>query len=113
MVGLQVSRPQSLSDREFVSVAGLKALTERFVGVRVQTGEHSSVQDSQAAVRLYTMFRKDWEEGRRLSKGKNNSSRRKKSKEKKLDQSRMVLTKRAGESLGSRPLYNPSDNEDE
>jgi hypothetical protein len=26
-------------------------------GVTVQTGEHSSVQDAQAAVRLYTMFR--------------------------------------------------------
>jgi hypothetical protein len=25
--------------------------------VTVQTGEHSSVQDAQAAVRLYTMFR--------------------------------------------------------
>ena len=95
-----------------LSLAGLKALTERFVGVKVQTGEHSSVQDSQAAVRLYTMFRRDWEEARK-SRVKNNSSRKKKSKEQKLDQSRLVLTKRAGESLGSRPLYSPSDNEDD
>ena len=29
----------------------------RFLGVKVQEGEHSSVQDSQAAVRLYTMHR--------------------------------------------------------
>ena len=28
-----------------------------FLGVSVQTGEHSSVQDAQAAVRLYTMVR--------------------------------------------------------
>ena len=51
----------------------LKNLTARFLGVRillekklnlwifpqvsVQSGEHSSVQDSQAAVRLYTMHR--------------------------------------------------------
>eukprot|EP00088_Acartia_fossae_P030994 TRINITY_DN3195_c0_g1_i4.p1 TRINITY_DN3195_c0_g1~~TRINITY_DN3195_c0_g1_i4.p1 ORF type:complete len:333 (-),score=49.42 TRINITY_DN3195_c0_g1_i4:174-1172(-) len=40
---------------------GLKKLIEHYIGVRVQTGEHSSVQDAQAAVRLYTMFRKDWE----------------------------------------------------
>jgi len=39
----------------------LKNLTARFLGVSVQTGEHSSVQDSQAAVRLYTMHRKEWE----------------------------------------------------
>jgi RNA exonuclease 4 len=39
----------------------LKKLVEHYVGVKVQTGEHSSVQDAQAAVRLYTMFRKEWE----------------------------------------------------
>ena len=26
-----------------------------------QEGEHSSVQDAQATMRLYTMFRKEWE----------------------------------------------------
>ena len=31
---------------------GLKALTERYLGVTVQTGEHSSVQDSQVATTL-------------------------------------------------------------
>ncbi len=39
----------------------LKNLTARMLGVAVQEGEHSSVQDAQAAVRLYTMFRKEWE----------------------------------------------------
>lgn len=39
----------------------LKRLSERMLGVQVQEGEHSSVQDAQAAVRLYTMFRKEWE----------------------------------------------------
>ena len=29
--------------------------------IDLQEGEHSSVQDAQAAVRLYTMFRKQWE----------------------------------------------------
>ena len=32
----------------------------------MQEGEHSSVQDSQAAVRLYMVNREKWEEGRRL-----------------------------------------------
>jgi len=39
----------------------LKNLTARMLGVSVQTGEHSSVQDAQAAMKLYTMFRKEWE----------------------------------------------------
>jgi len=41
----------------------LKNLSARMLGVSVQTGEHSSVQDAQAAMRLYTMFRKEWEAG--------------------------------------------------
>ena len=80
----------------------------------MQTGEHSSVQDSQAALRLYTMFRKDWEAERMARKIKNkNSSIKSKAKTKQLDQSRLVLTKQAGQSLGARPMYNPSDSEDE
>jgi len=39
----------------------LKNLSARFLGVSVQEGEHSSVQDAQATMRLYTMFKKDWE----------------------------------------------------
>ena len=80
----------------------------------MQTGEHSSVQDSQAALRLYTMFRKDWEADRMARKIKNkNSSIKSKAKPQQLDQSRLVLAKEAGKSLGSRPMYNPSDSEDE
>ena len=49
--------------------------------MKVQSGEHSSVQDSQAAVRLYTMFRKDWEAARKERKVNNkNSSKKKKTK---------------------------------
>lgn len=40
----------------------LKKLSARMLGVTVQEGEHSSVQDAQATMRLYTMFRKEWEE---------------------------------------------------
>lgn len=39
----------------------LKRLAGHFLGVKVQQGEHSSVQDAQAAMRLYTMHRKKWE----------------------------------------------------
>ena len=34
----------------------LKNLTAKMLGVTVQEGEHSSVQDAQATMRLYTMF---------------------------------------------------------
>lgn len=43
----------------------LKRLAERLLGVQIQQGEHSSVQDAQAAMRLYTMHRKEWEKSRR------------------------------------------------
>ena len=39
----------------------LKNLTERMLGIKVQEGEHSSVQDAQAAVGLYMMAKKEWE----------------------------------------------------
>ncbi|CAG2169734.1 unnamed protein product [Oppiella nova] len=39
----------------------LKRLSESVLGVRVQTGEHNSVEDARVAMRLYTMFRKKWE----------------------------------------------------
>lgn len=40
----------------------LKRLTERVLGVQIQDREHDSVQDAQAAMRLYTMHRKRWEQ---------------------------------------------------
>ncbi|XP_042333855.1 RNA exonuclease 4 [Sceloporus undulatus] len=39
----------------------LKLLCEKLLNVRVQTSEHSSIEDAQAAMRLYTMVKKDWE----------------------------------------------------
>ncbi|KZS03954.1 putative RNA exonuclease 4 [Daphnia magna] len=39
----------------------LKRLAQQFLGIEIQTGEHSSVQDAQAALRLYTMFHQQWE----------------------------------------------------
>ena len=43
------------------------------LGVTVQQGEHSSVQDAQATMRLYTMFKKDWEKELNKRKGKPSS----------------------------------------
>lgn len=40
---------------------GLKKLSARLLGVTVQEGEHSSVQDAQATMRLYTTVKRDWE----------------------------------------------------
>ncbi|XP_043914164.1 RNA exonuclease 4 [Protopterus annectens] len=39
----------------------LKLLCEVILDVKVQEGEHSSVQDAQAAMRLYTSVKKEWE----------------------------------------------------
>ncbi|XP_074645528.1 uncharacterized protein LOC141901881 [Tubulanus polymorphus] len=39
----------------------LKTLSQKLLGVEVQGGEHSSVTDAQATMRLYTMYRKQWE----------------------------------------------------
>ena len=41
------------------------------LNVIFQEGEHSSVQDAQATMRLYTMFRKEWEEGLLKKRQKN------------------------------------------
>ncbi|XP_061179260.1 uncharacterized protein LOC133187887 [Saccostrea echinata] len=54
----------------------LKNLSSRVLGVSVQEGEHSSVQDAQATMRLYTMYRKQWE---KEIKGKTKPVRQKKS----------------------------------
>ncbi|XP_077594617.1 RNA exonuclease 4 [Stigmatopora nigra] len=39
----------------------LKVLCKQVLNVTVQQGEHSSVQDAQATMRLYTMVKKQWE----------------------------------------------------
>lgn len=42
-------------------IPSLKNLAQALLGVSIQCGEHSSVQDAQAAMRIYTMYRKQWE----------------------------------------------------
>ncbi|KAI7795795.1 RNA exonuclease 4 [Triplophysa rosa] len=39
----------------------LRDLCKEILGVQVQKGEHSSVQDAQAAMKLYTLVKKQWE----------------------------------------------------
>ena len=52
-------------------VPSLKRLSETLLNVKVQTGEHSSVEDAKATMRLYTLYKKDWE----ASLSKNNKKR--------------------------------------
>lgn len=91
----------------------LKNLTARFLGVSVQTGEHSSVQDSQAAVRLYTMHRKEWEaalEAKRSASNRNSSKKAKK-KQDKTEEKFVTLGVPAPEGGTQRAMYCPSDSE--
>jgi len=60
----------------------LKKLTEKCLGVAVQTGEHDSVEDARATVRLYTMHRQAWEKSirdKRKSRQKPNKNKDKSS----------------------------------
>lgn len=45
---------------------GLKKLTKLLLGTTIQTGEHNSVEDARAAMKLYTMHKKEWEESLKL-----------------------------------------------
>lgn len=46
---------------EFKTTPSLKKLTAKYLGVTIQEGEHSSIEDAKAAMMLYMMFRKEWE----------------------------------------------------
>ncbi|KAM5298556.1 RNA exonuclease 4 [Ctenodactylus gundi] len=39
----------------------LKLLSEKILGIKVQQAEHCSIQDAQAAMRLYVLVKRDWE----------------------------------------------------
>jgi len=86
----------------------LKNLSAKFLGVTVQTGEHSSVQDSQAAVRLYTMFRKEWEDAIKKPK-KNNKTIKKSTKSEKKITNEELQSKEMPKT--DRVLYCPSDSD--
>ncbi|XP_054914105.1 RNA exonuclease 4 [Poeciliopsis prolifica] len=58
----------------------LKVLCREVLNVKVQQGEHSSVQDAQATMRLYTLVKKQWEaeiSGRKKNKESEAKKKRK------------------------------------
>lgn len=62
----------------------LRVLCKKLLAIQMQKGEHSSVTDAQAAMRLYTMHKKDWEAtkaavhlGKKEKKNKPSSSKSK------------------------------------
>ncbi|XP_040885193.1 RNA exonuclease 4 [Toxotes jaculatrix] len=65
----------------------LKVLCREILNVKVQQGEHSSVQDAQAAMRLYTMVKKQWEAEVKASR-KNKDSDKKSGRKPKLPKNR-------------------------
>ncbi|XP_076850487.1 RNA exonuclease 4 [Brachyhypopomus gauderio] len=48
----------------------LRVLCKKVLNVKVQQGEHSSVQDAQATMRLYTLVKKQWEAELKASRGR-------------------------------------------
>jgi len=43
-------------------VVGLKIMTEKFLGMHIQDGQHNSVEDARATMALYRMVEKTWED---------------------------------------------------
>lgn len=64
----------------------LRVLCKRILNVDVQQGEHSSVQDAQATMRLYTLVKKQWESEIK-AKQKNRASDKKNDRETKCQTS--------------------------
>jgi len=93
----------------------LKNLTARFLGVSVQSGEHSSVQDSQAAVRLYTMHRKEWEAALEAKRTVSASNRKVKARKIKKDKTEKNFAPKVEvpqpEGKAKRAMYCDSDSE--
>lgn len=54
----------------------LKLLCREILNVKVQQGEHSSVQDAQATMRLYTLVKKQWEAEIKASQKNKDSSKK-------------------------------------
>uniref|UniRef100_A0A5K4EZK0 RNA exonuclease 4 n=1 Tax=Schistosoma mansoni TaxID=6183 RepID=A0A5K4EZK0_SCHMA len=46
-------------------IPSLKALTQKVLGVNVQSGEHDSIEDARATMRLYTSVKRVWESSKK------------------------------------------------
>jgi len=55
---------------QYGKTPSLKRLVNDFLELGFQSGEHSSVQDAQAAMRIYTMHKRQWERELVLKNGK-------------------------------------------
>ncbi|KAM7381750.1 hypothetical protein PAMA_012545 [Pampus argenteus] len=60
----------------------LKVLCSEILNVKVQQGEHSSVQDAQATMRLYTLVKKQWEADIKASQKNRDSDKKRERKPK-------------------------------
>lgn len=47
---------------------GLRMLTSKILGLDIQSGEHSSVEDARATMAIYRQHAKDWEEALRAKR---------------------------------------------
>merc|ERR1711990_523567 len=50
----------------------LAKLAEERLGIKIQSGEHSPVQDARAALRIYLGVRREWEDWIKKGKGEKN-----------------------------------------
>ena len=55
----------------------MKRLAEVVLNEKIQDGEHSSVVDARAAMKLYQLYKKDWEKSLRSKKDRNENVRSK------------------------------------
>lgn len=58
----------------FGNRVALKKLTEKLLHVNIQSGEHDSVEDAQATMKLYTLYKKRWETKLKKERIRNKSS---------------------------------------
>ncbi|XP_014728806.1 PREDICTED: RNA exonuclease 4 [Sturnus vulgaris] len=68
-------RYKPFKERVKSSSPSLKLLCERLLNIQVQTAEHCSIQDAQAAMRLYTLEKKKWEAAIRNKANNNKKSK--------------------------------------
>ncbi|CAH8527621.1 unnamed protein product [Schistosoma turkestanicum] len=64
-------------------IPSLKALTQKVLGINVQIGEHDSVEDARATMRLYTSVKRIWESSKKqrmsmMKQTKNNKNNKQK-----------------------------------
>ncbi|XP_035226240.1 RNA exonuclease 4-like [Stegodyphus dumicola] len=68
------SRYKPFRDKCGSRTPSLKKLTDKFLGCKIQTGEHNSVEDARAAMLLYLQNKREWEKQMRRKKPKKRQS---------------------------------------